>query len=116
MNVTIVNDNGTINISSDVIAAIAGNVALNSYGVVGMSARRPSEDWAELLGIENIAKGISVEVEDNAITVSMHVIIKYGIAINTVADNIISAVRYTIKKMTGVNVAWVKFFVEGVRL
>lgn len=116
MNITIVNDNGTINISSNVIAAIAGNVALNSYGVVGMSARKATEDWAELLGIENVTKGISVDVAENTVTVSIHVIIKYGIAINTVADNIISAVCYTIKKMTGIEVAWVKFFVEGVRL
>ena len=116
MNVTLENENGTINISSDVIAAIAGNVALSSYGVVGMSARKPSENWAELLGIESITKGINVEIADNQVTVSLHVIIKYGIAINTVADNIISAVHYTIEKMTGVKVSWIKFFVEGVRL
>lgn len=116
MNVILENENGTINISSDVIAAIAGNVALNSYGVVGMSARKPSEDWAELLGIENVTKGINVEVVDNQVTVSLHVIIKYGIAINTVADNIISAVHYTIENMTGIKVSWIKFFVEGVRL
>lgn len=116
MNVTLVNDNGSINISSDVIAAIAGNVALSSYGVVGMSARKPSEDWAELLGIENITKGIDVQINDNEVVISMHVIIKYGIAINTVADNIISAVHYTVENMTGIKVSWIKFFVEGVRL
>ena len=116
MNVTLTNDNGNINIDSGVIAVIAGNVALNGYGVVGMSSRKPSEDFAELLGIENITKGITVEVQDNKVTISLHVIVKYGIAINTVANNIISAVHYTVEKMTGVKVAWVKFFVEGVRL
>ena len=116
MNVTMENENGTININSDVIATIAGNVCLNSYGVVGMSARKPSEDWAELLGKENVTKGITVDIADNKVTISLHVIVKYGIAINTVADNIISAVHYTVESMTGVKVSWVKFYVEGVRL
>ena len=116
MNVVLENENGTINISTDVIAAIVGNVALNSYGVVGMSARRLTDDVAELLGRESVSKGVNVEVEENQVTVSMHVVVKYGIAINTVADNIISAVNYTIENMTGIKVSWIKFFVEGVRL
>ncbi|MBP3348775.1 MAG: Asp23/Gls24 family envelope stress response protein [Clostridia bacterium] len=116
MNVVLENENGTINISTDVIAAIVGNVALNSYGVVGMSARRLTDDVAELLGRESVTKGVNVEVEENQVTVSMHVVVKYGIAINTVADNIISAVNYTIENMTGIKVSWIKFFVEGVRL
>ncbi len=116
MVVTVQNDNGFINIDSDVIAAIAGNVALSSYGIVGMSARKSVEEWAELLGIESVTKGINVEVNDNQVIVSLHVIIKYGIAVNTVADNVISAVQYMIEKMTGIKVSWIKFFVEGVRL
>ena len=116
MNVIRENDNGTVNINTDVIATIAGNVALNSYGVVGMSARRITDDVAELLGKENVTKGIPVDVVDNEVIVSMHVIVKYGIAINTVADNIISAVNYTIENLTGIKVSWIKFFVEGVRL
>lgn len=116
MNVVLENENGTINISTDVIAAIVGNVALNSYGVVGMSARRLTDDVAELLGRESVTKGVNVEVEENQVTVSMHVVVKYGIAINTVADNIISAVNYTIENMAGIKVSWIKFFVEGVRL
>ncbi len=116
MNYTFANDNGTIEINSDVIATIAGNVALNSYGVVGMAAKKPSEDWAELLGIENITKGINVDIEENRVTISLHVIIKYGVAINTVADNIINAVYYTVENMTGIKVSWIKFYVEGVRL
>ena len=59
---------------------------------------------------------ITVDVVDNEVIVSMHVIVKYGIAINTVADNIISAVNYTIENLTGIKVSWIKFFVEGVRL
>ncbi len=116
MIVTLQNENGNINIDSDVIAAIAGNVALSSYGIVGMSARKSVEEWAELLGIESITKGINVEINNDEVIVSLHVIIKYGVAVNTVADNIISAVQYTIEKLTGIKVSWIKFFVEGVRL
>ena len=116
MDVIINGQSGNLSISSDVLSAIAGTVTLNSYGIVGMAAKKASEDWAELLGIENISKGVGVEIVENNVTISLHVIIKYGVAINVVADNIISAVRYTIQNLTGVNVSWVKFFVEGVRL
>ena len=116
MDVVINGQGGNTSISSDVISAIAGTVTLNSYGIVGMAARKMSEDWAELLGIENISRGVGVDITDNSVTISLHVIVKYGVAINVVADNIISAVRYTVENLTGVQVAWIKFFVEGVRL
>ena len=107
---------GTIEISQEYFSHLVGEAVSSCYGVVGMSARRITDDVAELLGKENVTKGITVDVVDNEVIVSMHVIVKYGIAINTVADNIISAVNYTIENLTGIKVSWIKFFVEGVRL
>ena len=49
---------GQITISDDVIAAIAGMAAHESYGLVGMASRTFTDGIAELLGLENISKEI----------------------------------------------------------
>ena len=116
MGLTFNNESGNIVIDNEVIAMIAGHVTVNSYGVVGMASKRVTEDWAELLGIENVTKGVAVEINQNRISISISVIVKYGVAIKTVAENIISAVRYNVEKLTGMKVASIKFSVEGVRL
>ena len=62
MALEIENDLGKIEISTDVIANIAGGTVVESYGVVGMASKNQVRDgFAELLGKENYSKGVVVE-------------------------------------------------------
>ena len=69
-----------------------------------------------LLKKDSSTKGINVVIdENNEITIDFHIIVAYGVNIATIADNIISSVKYKIEEFTGMKVKKVNIYVEGVR-
>ena len=107
---------GTVSISNSVIAEIAGAVANNCYGVVGMASRSKKDGIVSLLKPDSMTKGISVDVEEDGIIVEMHIIVEYGININTACKSIVNHVRYTLENTVGLKVNKVNVRVEGVRV
>ena len=67
------------------------------------------EDMGPIMGINVIID------EDNEITIDFHIIVSYGVNIATIADNIISNVKYKVEEFTGMSVKKVNVYVEGVR-
>jgi len=112
----LMNEQGTITISDDVIANIVGACAEQSYGLVGMAVKSAQEGFAELLNRENYKKGVRVKTVDDALVIDMYVIVEYGISINTAAQSAIDLVKYTVESTTGLKVASVNITVEGVRV
>ena len=43
-------------------------------------------------------------------------IVSYGVSISTVADNLISSVKYKVEEFTGMDVEKINIYVEGVRV
>ncbi|MFD1426614.1 Asp23/Gls24 family envelope stress response protein [Kroppenstedtia sanguinis] len=108
---------GEIEVSNDVIATIAGVAAMDCYGLVGMASRSQLKDGiAELLGKENLSKGVEVREEQGQMEIDMHIIVGYGTKISEVAHNVQSKVKYTLDQMVGLQVSRVNVFVQGVRL
>jgi uncharacterized alkaline shock family protein YloU len=107
---------GGVTVESEVIAKIAGYVAAMSYGVVGMAYRSKSDSVASLLKKDNYTKGIKVTVNDDKISVDIHIIIEYGININVIGKSIIKSVKYQLSHMTGLDVEQVNVCVEGFRV
>ena len=108
-------DRGAIFIANNVIAEVAGAVASKCYGVVGMATRSKKDGFVSLLRSDNMTRGIGVGVKDNGITIDIHVIIEYGMNINSVCRSIVNRVRYTIEKSVGLKVNRVNVRVEGIR-
>jgi len=108
---------GKIDVSNEVIATIAGEAAENCYGLVGMASRKALKDgFTELLGKENLARGVDVKNEDEKIEIDLYIIVSYGVKISEVASNVQSTVKYTLKEMLGLDVNAVNVFVQGVRV
>lgn len=108
---------GNISIEIDVIAKIAGIIATSCYGVVGMAHRSKSDEFAALLKKETLTKGIRVSsTADKKLKLDIHVIVEYGVNINTVSNSIIQNVTYQLSHMTGLSVESVNVFVEGFRV
>ncbi|EGK13495.1 alkaline shock protein [Desmospora sp. 8437] len=108
---------GEIEVSNEVIATIAGVAAMDCYGLVGMASRSQLKDGiAELLGRENLSKGVEVREEQGEMEIDMHIIVGYGTKISEVAHNVQSKVKYTLDQMVGLKVSRVNVFVQGVRL
>ena len=108
---------GSVAIDEAVIARYAGTVAVGCFGIVGMAAISVKDGLVKLLKKDSLAKGITVEVdEDNEIILSFHVIVAYGVSIFTVSDNLISSVKYEVEQFTGLKIKKINIFVEGVRI
>ena len=59
---------------------------------------------------------INVSITKNKLTLNFHVILAYGVSILAVSDNLISNVKYKVEEFTGIEVAKINIFVEGVRV
>ena len=104
---------GTITIESEVIARYAGSTAVECFGIVGMAMVSMKDGLVRLLKRDSSTKGINVIIdEDNEITIDFHIIVSYGVNIATIADNIISNVKYKVEEFTGMSVKKVNVYVE----
>ena len=108
---------GTINISPNAIAMVAGIAAMQCFGVVGMTSRTIQDGISELLtGKDNLTKGIEVIIDDDLIVVDLYIIVEYGVRIQEVAHNIIESVKYAIETHLGLNNPKINVIVQGVRI
>ena len=108
---------GEIFVDNEVIATYAGSVAVECFGIVGMAAVNMKDGLVKLLKRDYLTHGINVDVdENNKITIDFHVIVAYGVSIETVADNLIHTVKYKVEEFTGMQVENINVFVEGVRV
>lgn len=117
MAVEMSNDMGNIDVSEEVIATIAGGAALECYGLVGMASRSQIKDGiAELLGRENLSKGIEVRTTEDGVELGLYIIVSYGTKISEVAHNVQTKVKYALNQALGLHAHTVNIFVQGVRL
>lgn len=111
------NELGRISVAEDLISVVAGYAAVENYGIVGMCAKRTGDTLAELLGRDNLKKGIRVTpVGDNRVEIDLYVILQYGVSLPAVASNCKSNVKYRVEDLTGVGVNSVNIHVEGIRV
>lgn len=116
MTVDMSSNMGNIDISEDVIATIAGVAALECYGLVGMASRSQVKDGiAELLGRENLSKGIEVRTKEGAVELDLHIIVSYGTKISEVANNVQTKVKYALRQALGLHADAINIYVQGVR-
>ena len=110
---------GSLRVSNDCIADLAGYAALECYGVVGMAEVDAEVDaeagvW-RLLPVFRLRKGIDVSVEGGRVVVELHVIIEQGVNMASVADNLTSAVRFLLKRIAELEGVDVKVHIVGMR-
>ncbi|AJY76465.1 Asp23/Gls24 family envelope stress response protein [Paenibacillus beijingensis] len=110
-------DLGKIIVADDCIAVIAGSAALDCYGLVGMASRKQLKDGlSELLGRDNLSRGVEVRRVNDQINIDLHIIVSYGTKISEVAHNIQTKVKYVLNEVVGLKVDFVHIIVQGVRV
>jgi len=107
---------GEITIDNDVLEKYAGASAVECFGVVGMASVNMKDGIVKLLKRDNLSHGVNVTLEDNKITIDLHIIVSYGVSISAVADNLISNVKYNVEEFSGLEVQKINIFVEEVRV
>ena len=107
-------ENEGIQISSDVVAVIAGVAVSEVQGVSGMSGGFAGGITEVLSGKKNLAKGIKVEINEGTARIDVNIIVEYGSRIPDVAFEIQNRVKKSVENMTGLKVEEVNVHVQGV--
>jgi len=108
---------GKITYSDDYIATIAGMATTECYGVVGMASRKVTDGFSELLGRDNLKRGVKIiSDQTNAVRIDLYIVVQYGLTIGAASTNIIDTVRYQVEKTTGLVVRDVNIVVSGIRV
>lgn len=112
---SVVNEIGTIKITDEVVAIIAGIAATEVPGVTSMSGGIAG-GIAEALGRKNLSKGVKVEVGEKEAAIDLYIIVDYGFRIPEVAWTIQEKVKHAVEEMTGLNVVEVNIHIQGVNI
>ncbi len=107
---------GSVAINSDVIAQYAGAVAMECFGIVGMAGLNVKDGLVKLLKLEDIKRGIIVSVKNNKLNIDFHIIVAYGVNVQSVSENLISTVKYKVEEFSGIEVSKINIYVEGVKV
>ena len=106
---------GNIFISHHAIASITYQSALESYGVVGLSAKNLAAGLAHIL-VKDPTLGVEVIFDGTKLKINLFIVIEYGTRISSVASSVADNVRFQVEKATGLPVDSVNVHVRGLRI
>jgi uncharacterized alkaline shock family protein YloU len=104
---------GEVQIANDVVAIIAGLAAMEVKGVASMAGNVTAELISKL-GMKNLSKGVSIEVEDGNVSVDLSLNLEYKYNLVDVSGKVQEKVKAAIENMTGLNVVSVNVKVASV--
>ena len=116
---TLPEENGSINISEEVIAAIAVGAVREVEGVSGIMTGMGGSVTDLVNNRKNAqkgTKGVKIDMTGTALTLDLYLTVEYGHAIPEVAENAQKAVASAVEAMTGCPVGTVNIHVGGVTL
>lgn len=103
---------GSLKISRDVIASIAGTAAKEINGVADLATFTTNiKGW---LMKKQPAKSVMINFNDDVATIDINVVLKEGAKIPEVSERIQTAVKEAVQNMTGITVSRVNICVVGI--
>ena len=107
---------GAVTVDDSVVTRVAGYAALDCYGIVGMASTRSTDGIVQLMGRENLGRGVKVRANGEKVDIDLFIIVEYGISISAVAASIIETVKYKVERLAGIPVGRVNVCVEDIRV
>lgn len=104
---------GSVNISEEVLAAIAGAAAIEVEGVSGLG-NGLGNDLSVVVGRKLLSRGVRLSVEEDNVSVDVSVMVKYGYVVPDVAKAVQEAVVSAVENTSGLHVQSVNVTVAGV--
>ena len=106
---------GSIKISNEVIATIAGIAATEVEGVAGKSMGFTG-GITEMLGMKNLTKGAKVEITNRVAKIDISIVVEYGVDIATTGKNVQENIKKSVETMTDLLVPEVNVNIQGVNI
>lgn len=107
-------ENGSVMISEDVIAAIIANTVSEVEGICGLAVK-VGADIAELIGKKNWGKGLKIVIQDDdTLDIDCNINVAYGQNVVAVAKAAQEAIIRSVESIAGVGVNAVNVNVCGI--
>ncbi|MBM6756369.1 Asp23/Gls24 family envelope stress response protein [Collinsella tanakaei] len=103
---------GSLSVSNDVIADIAGYAAMSCYGVVGMAEQQQGMESVRLLPGQRLRKGVLVSTTDEGLTLDLHIVLENGVNMKSVCHNLASSVSFTLAEIAQIDPANLKIYIH----
>lgn len=104
-----------INVANEVVATIAGMAVSKVDGVAKMAGGF-TEGLKAISGKKQMSRGIKVEAEGENVKIEINIIVRYGVNIKEVGQNIQAKVKEEVENMTGNKVEKIVVNVQGVKV
>lgn len=113
--VIISEDNAEVIISEEVIAVIAGIAATDIEGVASLTGNMTRET-IQKAGLKNLSKGIGLQMNEDNLTITISLNIKYGYSVSKISEMVQEKVKTSVENILGLAVTGVNIRVTGVIL
>jgi len=106
---------GVVQIADEVIASIARTATLEAEGVAGMAsiANYFTGDIAGKISRKKPTKGVTIQVTNGNVKISVQIIVNSGVAIQSVAKDVQQKIQSAIETMTSYTASEINVFVSG---
>lgn len=105
---------GRVNVTANAIAIIAGNAALECYGVVGLVNKKDKKN-RRLLNPENFAQGVKITVDKKQVNISIWISVAYGVKITQIVSEVQKKVRFVLQQSLDMNFKSINVYVDEVK-
>jgi uncharacterized alkaline shock family protein YloU len=105
---------GDIFVSSQAIASIAYQAAIQTYGVVGLASKNIFDSITNII-VKDPTHGIDVDYSNNEIVIDIYILLQFGTSIKAVANTVAKTIHYQVEKMIGSEIKAVNVHVQGLR-
>lgn len=103
---------GSLRISRDVIATVAGSAAREVEGVHSLAPY--SANLTGWMVKKQTARPVAITLNDDVAVIDMQIVLKSGYAIPAVAEKVQVAVKDAVQSMTGIAVSKVNINIAGI--
>lgn len=116
MNINQKNEYGSIDISMETIASVAGRAAAECYGVIGLTKKGSfSQALSELLRIEDYVQGVYARKSKKGYEVDLYLICANGVKLTEILSEVQKKVKYDLERTFEMKFAAVNVFVQDIR-
>lgn len=109
---------GHVVVSARAIGSVAHQATLGCYGIVELVPQSLRSRVSRRLGHPpppDARDGIAVQMDGDGVTVTLHVVVEYGLPIAEVAHNAIRSVFFAVERAFGIRPVAVNVHVHGLR-
>ena len=107
---------GSVKISNNAIATLAGNTISQCYGIVGVISKSYVKDsYSALLKLENYSKGIVISSKNKELVIDIYCVLSSGVKISEVVYEAQKRVKYTVEQSLNIDLKEVNVHIEGIK-